>query len=108
MPIALTIKTKITQIGTNNTPNDLARALKNQGITGIPNSDTDGIIQRYLISQGFDVTNEIIRGIKYILSTDNDVFLLPRSIAIFVILFNNYAYPALLDPSVQQPKVVQP
>lgn len=106
MPIPLNIKNRIIQIGTNNTPDDLARALFNQGVTGIPNSDTDGIIQRYLISQGFTITNQIIRGIRYILSTDNDYFLVPRSIAILVIRFNAYDYPKLLDPSIEPPKVI--
>jgi len=102
MPISQAIRNRIQTIGERNTPDDLARSLYLQGVTGIPNSDTDGIVQRYLLSQNLATAGQIARGIKY-LANDGDTFLLPRSIAILIIMFNNYRYPKLLDPGVVDP-----
>lgn len=98
MAISQAIRNRIKTVGDRNTPEDIERALFQQGVTGIPNSDTDGIVQRYLQAQGFATTRQYARGIKYLTSDDFDVFVLPRSIAVFIIMFNLYRYPRIIDP----------
>ena len=98
MAISQAIRNRIKTIGDRNTPDDIERALFTQGIKGIPNDDTNGIVQRYLQAQGFATTKQYARGIKYLTSDDFDVFILPRSIAVFIIMFNLARYPRIIDP----------
>lgn len=98
MAISQTIRNRINTFGDRNTPDSIAAFLFSNGIKGIPNDDDNGILQRYLQSLGFLTTKQYVRGIKYLTSDDFDVFILPRSIGVFILLFNSNRYPKIIDP----------
>lgn len=98
MAISQAIRNRINTFGNRNTPDDIARFLFTNGIKGIPNDDDNGILQRYLQAQGFATTRQYARGIKYYTSDDFDMFILPRSIGVFILLFNMSRYPKIIDP----------
>ena len=78
-------------------PAQLEQMCLNNGVTAIPNSDTEGIIQRVLTTvYGLTITGQIARGIKYLDATE--YILLPRTLAVFIFLFNLGKYPRLIDP----------
>lgn len=100
MAISALIRARLDLLGNRVTPDDIERSLFTDGVKGIPGNDVNGILQRYIQSRGFLTTNQIARGIKYTTTDDFDVYVLPRSIAVFIIMFNAYRYVRLLDPSV--------
>ena len=98
MPILQAVKNRIATIAAASpTPARIATFLAANNIVAIPNSDTDGILQRYLVSQGIDVTNQYVRGYEYLTSADNDIFKMPRCVSIFIYLFNQRRYPQLIE-----------
>lgn len=96
MAIAQNIRNRIAILG-QNTPAQLEQLCFNNNVIGIPNSDTDGIIQRALQFYGLTVTGQIARFIRYLDNTE--YILLPRSLAIFIIRFDGRCYPRIIDPA---------
>ena len=108
MPVSQLAKARLFLLGDRATPDGLALFLFTQGIRAVPNSDTDGIIQRYLASIGVTTVRQVIRGLRLISQDDDDATFILRSIAILVYRFNNRAYPRLEEPTAENTPLPPP